>query len=191
MLLRGALAAALLVYAPQAVPQTQVHVFIPASAIPLVDCATTAGTAFRISPHLLLSVNHVVTGTNCQIAGEPIHVDYQARKADFAELSDDRDGQWLKVDCGGFVAGHEYLAIGHARGLDELASVELMGTGHYDHGMARLMGIYTAQPGQSGGPIVDAVTGDVVGTVNAANWEYGATFSVELKGTWICGGGVA
>lgn len=184
-----ALLLALVLFPSPAVPQAQM--FIPVAAVPLVDCATTAGTAFRISPHLLLSVNHVVSGARCQIAGQPIHVEYNSRKADLAELSDERDGRWLKVDCGGFVAGHEYLAIGHARGMDELSSVKLTGTGMYDHGMARLMGVFTAQPGQSGGPIVDAETGDVVGTVNAANWEYGATFSVELKGSWICGGHVA
>lgn len=174
-----------------AIPQTQARVFIPVDTVPLVDCATTAGSAFRIGPHLLLSVNHVVSGTRCQISGQPIHVDYKSRKADFAELSDSRDGQWLKVDCGGFVAGHEYLAIGHARGIDELTSVKLVGTGFNDDGMARLTGVFTAQPGQSGGPIIDAETGEVVGTVNAANWEYGVTFSVELRGTWVCKGSLA
>jgi hypothetical protein len=65
----------------------------------------------------------------------------------------------------------------------------MVATGKYaDAGMAALVGVFTAQPGQSGGPIIDAETHKVVGTVNAADWESGATFSVELRGTSICGG---
>jgi hypothetical protein len=191
VILRSLIAFSLLALSAAATPQTRAQVFIPATAVPLVDCAETAGSAFRVSEHLLLSVNHVVSGADCKISGQPIHIEYKSRKSDFAAMSDDRSGQWLKVDCRGFIEGHEYLALGHARAMQELTAVPLTATGFYDDGMARLTGVFTAQPGQSGGPIIDAETGEAVGTVNAANWEYGTTFSVELKGTWICKGNVA
>jgi hypothetical protein len=187
--MRRLLALALL--STPAIPQTAAQVFIPAATVPLVDCTYSAGSAFRIGPHLLLSVNHVTSGLQCKIDGQYIRIEYKSRKSDFTELSDDRSGPWLRVDCGGFVAGREYLAIGHARGIEPLTTVKLTGTGYHDGNMARLVGIFTAQPGQSGGPIIDAETGAVVGTVNAANWEHGATFSVELKGTPVCGGDLA
>jgi hypothetical protein len=46
-------------------------------------------------------------------------------------------------------------------------------------------------PGMSGGPIVDAETGRVVGTVNKENFEAGLSWSVQLKDTPICKKGIA
>jgi hypothetical protein len=125
------------------------------------------------------------------INGVPIHVIYTSAKADFSILTDDRAGQWLKVDCGGFVAGREYIAIGHPRGTDGLVAVPMIATGRTEDGEAVLVGIFTAQPGHSGGAIIDAETGKVVGTINAADWEHGMTDSVELKNTPVCGGDLA
>jgi len=190
MLLRGLVAASLLASNSPAVPQT-----VEPDPVPKIVCIHqseheyTAGTAFRIGPNLLVSVNHVIKDGACQMQGQPIHVIYKSPKTDFAMLSDDRKGQFLKVDCEGFKAGHLYLAVGHARAMDDLTVVPIVATGQYaDDGMAVLVGVFTAQPGQSGGPIIDAETKKVVGTVNAANWASGATFSVELKGSSVCGG---
>jgi hypothetical protein len=189
-MLRSLLAAALVVVPAPAVPQTE-----PAPSVPKVLCrhehGYSAGTAFRIGPHLLVSVNHVTSASRCEIDGEPIHVIYASPKADFSILSDARSGKWLKVDCSGFVAGHRYVAVGHARAMDELTLVPMVATGSTFGSLSLLAGIFTAQPGQSGGPIMDAETGRVVGTVNTAEWSRGLTGSVELKGTSICGGSAA
>jgi hypothetical protein len=174
-------------YTPPAVPQT----IRPLEAVPIVDCAKGAGSAFRVGPNILLSVKHVTNNVGCQIDGQPIHITYTSPTSDFSILSDDRTGKWIEADCRGFVTDHHYIALGHARGLDQLFPIELVATGEMVGGMAVLIGVFTAQPGQSGGAVIDADTGHAVGTVNAADWEDGATFSVPLKDTPICKGRAA
>jgi hypothetical protein len=183
-MLRKALLASALAFQPaQVVPQT-----VEQSAIPLVTCSDRAGTAFRIGPSLLLSVAHVTSAARCEIDGQPIKVIYTSRTADFSILEDRRHGDALTVDCGGFRMGRLYIAVGHARGLDTLTAVPMVATGKMGGGMALLVGIFTAQPGQSGGAIIDAETKQVVGTINTADWAHGITGSVELKGTSVCRG---
>lgn len=178
-------ALSLLAFSPQpAIPQTAQ----PLEAVPLVMCPRdngySAGTAFRIGPRLLLSVNHVTSEPNCKTDGQPIKVIYS--HGDFSMISDSRDGKWLKVDCGGFVKGRFYVAIGHVRGSDSLTAVPMIALGINSDGFAMLAGIFTAQPGMSGGPIIDVLTNEVVGTVNVADWEDGTTGSTELKETAVC-----
>jgi hypothetical protein len=189
-MLKALLGASLMLAPAPAVPQTN-----PTGPAPKVICRQehgySAGTAFRIGPHLLVSVNHVTSAGNCEIDGEPIHILYASRKADFSILSDDRLGKWLKVDCGGFVKGRMYVAVGHARAMDDLTFVPMVATGMTSGSLSILAGVFTAQPGQSGGPILDGETGKVVGTVNTAQWDRGLTGSIELRGTSICGGGAA
>jgi len=189
-LLKVPLALALALAPTQAIPQTEPEAQpIAPRVVCLQAGGYSAGTAFRIGPHLLLSVKHVTSAGNCQIEGQAIHILYTSPKADFSILTDERPTtEFLKVDCDGFKEGRRYLAIGHARALDQLTIVPMVGTGQYAFGMAVLAGIFTAQPGQSGGPIIDAETGKVVGTVNTGNWEQGLTGSVELKGTPVCHG---
>lgn len=178
------LIAASLTLAPMssATPQT----VAPLEPVPLVSCGNSAGSAFRIGPHVLLSVNHVTSIGGCMIDGQPIKIAYASAESDFSILFDDRVGKWIPVDCGGFVAGRHYIAIGHARGLDQMVGVEMVATGETANGQALLVGVFTAQPGQSGGPIIDAETRKVVGTVNTGDWEDGITGSVELRGTSVC-----
>lgn len=178
------LAAALLVAAP--VPASA-----PApssSAIPLVVCISPKGvfmgSAFRVGPKLLVSVAHVTSLPGCYIDGHKIRVIYT--KQDFSLVTDDWSGPYLPIDCGGFIKDRRYVALGHPRGVEEIVPVSLIGTGQTDDGMAVLTGIFTAQPGHSGGPIIDAGTKKVVGVVNAADWEGGYTLSVELKSTPVC-----
>ena len=177
--MRKLIALSMLVYSPQpAIPQT-----MAASPVPKIICYAqfgySAGTAFRIGPTTLLSVNHVTKASRCYIEGEPIHVTYASAKTDFSMLSDSRKGNWLRVDCGGFVRGRTYVAVGHARAMDQLLRVEMTATGIVKDGIAVLSGVLEAQPGQSGGPIIDEETGAVVGTVNAADWANGLSFSVD------------
>jgi hypothetical protein len=159
-----------------------------APPIPVVTCpvpgGASMGSAFRIGPRLLLSVAHVTHFPACYIDGEKVKVTYTS--GDFSIITVSRPGSFLKVDCGGFVKGHKYLALGHPRGIDELVGVPMIATGQSNGGQAILSGIFEAQPGMSGGPIVDVDTLRVVGTVNTGNWEDGETGSVQLKDTAVC-----
>jgi hypothetical protein len=178
---------------------------VPASvapAVPLLDqqipkvvCPVYAGpvllgwsmgSAFRIGPHLLLSVKHVTNYDACYIDGRKITVNYTSPDSDFSIISDSQDGPSLKIDCNGFRPGRKYLAVGHGRGLDQLTTVELTGTGVTIAGQAALKGIFTVVPGMSGGPVVDAETGRVVGTTNSYMMDKGLSGSVELKNTSVC-----
>lgn len=145
-----------------------------------------SGTAFRIGSYFL-SVNHVTTGpAKCFIGSTPISVSYASRSSDFSMLDADK-GPYLPVDCGGFVKGHRYVALGYARGVDQITSVDLVATGdHLSDGQAVLSGIFAIVPGMSGGPILDADTGKVVGTNNVENFEEGMSGSVALKDTPVC-----
>jgi hypothetical protein len=155
-----------------------------------VDCLYVSGTAFRVGPRVLLSVAHVVKNVGCTIGGKPFKIIHT--KGDFAVLEmDQADNRWLRVDCSGFVKGKHYLALGYARGLDTQTEVEIEATGKTDGGQARLSGVFTVIPGQSGGPVMDMETGSVLGTVNTYVADYGLSGSVELKGTSVCPKAVA
>lgn len=161
------------------------------SPVPLVICPLpfgySAGTAFRVSAHLLLSVKHVTSASSaCQIDGQKINVVYTGEDQDFSILIDPRPGKFLRVDCGGYIAGRKYIALGHARGLDQLTTVEMIATGRVRGGFNELRGIFTVVPGQSGGAILDAETGRVVGTVNVYDMPTGTSGSVALKDTPVC-----
>jgi len=150
-----------------------------------VQCDEGSGTAFRVGPTNLLSVNHVTSLHGCTINGAPFKV--VQKQGDFTILSSDQKAdRWLHIDCGGFVAGKIYEAEGFARGLDTLTTVDATATGEKLGGFARLVGVFTWTPGQSGGPVIDLTTGNVVGTVNVYNAERGDSGSVPLSTTPVC-----
>lgn len=185
-----AAAAAILMPSPVAQANVAPLSVIQPDAIVQVICPETggwsAGTAFRVGPSgIILSVNHVTKPGTCQINGKPIKVSYASPDSDFSMIDGD-SGDYLKVDCGGFVKGRTYLAVGYARGAPFLTTVELQATGQSADGFAILTGMLTVIPGMSGGAIISADTGKVVGMVNVYNFEEGWSGSVELKGTPIC-----
>jgi hypothetical protein len=152
-----------------------------------VDCLFGRGSAFYVGPTTLLSVAHVTTMLGCTINGKPFTV--LRSKGDFSIISVATPStNWLRIDCGGFVAGKLYEAIGYARGLDTQTTVELEATGKIDGQLSRLGGVFTVIPGQSGGPIRDELTGRVTGTVNTYDAEDGLSGSVALKDTPVCDG---
>lgn len=154
-------------------------------AIQRVDCLTGKGTAFYISEHIMVSVEHVTSGAACFVGNKPFKV--LSTQDDFSVIRPEAQSKkWLRIDCGGFVPGRKYLAIGHARGLPTLTEVELTATADTIQGLTILEGVFTVVPGQSGGPVVDAATGRVVGTINRYNAPTGQSGSVELKGTSVC-----
>lgn len=192
-------ATALFVSGPTATANIEQEVITPQAIVQVVCIGVTdrgspyvrAGTAFRVGPSIMLSVNHVTAGpAKCFIGRSPIKVTYASPDADFSMLEGD-EGPSLKIDCGGFVKGRKYVAIGYARGRDYLTTVELTGTGVKQDGWSVLTGMLTVIPGQSGGPILDEETGKVVGTVNVENFEQGMSGSVALKDTPICKANVA
>lgn len=154
-------------------------------AIQRVDCMAGKGTAFYVSEHIMVSVDHVTGGAACYIGNKPFKV--LSISGDFSVVRPAaRSPKWLRIDCNGFVPGRKYLAIGHARGLPTLTEVELTATAETIMGLHILEGVFTVVPGQSGGPVVDAITGRVVGTVNRFNALSGESASVELKSTSVC-----
>jgi hypothetical protein len=171
-------------------------VVISPEAIVQVICFSpgeiSSGTAFRVDgAGLGLSVNHVTSGGgSCYIAGKPLNLAYKSPSADFSEITLD-DGPFLSIDCGGFVKGKKYLALGFARGIDKITTVELTALGQTDQNESVLYGMVPVIPGMSGGPVIDEETGRVVGTVNMENFEEGLSWSVELKGQPICKKAVA
>lgn len=149
-----------------------------------VVCLGGYGTAFRVGPSLFLSVAHVTKVGGCAIGGKLITT--HGTQGDFATVSNGTEGPWLQVDCAGFVKGREYIAIGHARGLRTQVEIEMVATGKTSGGFAELWSVFTVVPGQSGGPIIDAETRKVVGTINVFSPLEGLSGSVELKGTSVC-----
>ena len=146
----------------------------------------TVGTAFRVSASILLSAAHATTHGDCSIRGEPFKV--LETYGDFAILQQDKAApKWLTIDCGGFVRGKTYRAIGFARGLPTQTEVEVRATGESFHGFSRLWGVFNIIPGQSGGVFLDAETGKAVGVINVYNAERGDSGSIALKDTIICG----
>jgi hypothetical protein len=194
-MLRPSIILASLVFSPAnvIVPDAG-DVVIPPAAIVQVICIKGndeyAGTAFRVGNGILLSVNHVTETGQCTINGAPISKWYRSPSSDFSMLHGD-NGPFIKVDCGGFVKGRHYIALGYGRGVPIISQVDLIATGLTDRGEAVLEGILSVIPGQSGGPVVDSETGEVVGTVNAQDFEDGLSWSVELKTTPICKRGIA
>jgi hypothetical protein len=185
----AASAAALLIPAPVATANVQQEVISP-SAIVQVICPETggwsAGTAFRVGPGgIELSVNHVTKPGTCLIDGKPIKVSYASPDSDFSMIDGDA-GKYLKIDCGGFVKGRQYVAVGYARGLSSLTAIELEATGETFDGYSVLVGMLTVIPGMSGGAVLDEETGKVVGTVNVYNFEQGWSGSVPLSETPVC-----
>lgn len=151
-----------------------------------VDCARTVGTAFYVSPKVLLSVAHVATDEGCEINGKPFEIVEQ--KGDFTVLSvKDASPTWLTVDCSGFEGGRKYTAWGFARGLYTLTTVDIRAKGEMFYGFSRLWGVFNVIPGQSGGPITPVDDPHrVVGTVNVYNAERGDSGSTALKDTSVC-----
>lgn len=203
MIVKAVVAAALAVVASPAVPQVNPawHWAVDTTPTPAVtetgidpsihpevvrvDCARHRGSAVRIGPRLLLSVAHVTDGKGCEIEGAPIKV--LGQKGDFSLIVTDVISEhWLRIDCGGFVQGRTYTAIGFARGLPYQTTVDVESTGQTVWDFDRLWGVFTVIPGMSGGGFVDTETGGLVGMVNVYDASVGNSGSVPLKGTSLC-----
>lgn len=152
-----------------------------------VRCMFGSGSAFRVGKDYWISVKHVTSQPGCSVDGEPISELWQDPKRDFSIFRlAARTGRSLKIDCGGFVEGRKYRAIGHARGLNEQTSITLVATGETREGFAVLRGIFTVIPGQSGGLFQDTVTGKAVGAIAVYVPQAGISGAVSLSDTSVC-----
>jgi hypothetical protein len=173
-----------LVSATEPTPSPQ---FVHYASVEQVLCDTGRGTAFRISPTTFLSVNHVTRMTGCSIAGKPYTLAYASPEQDFSILTVQYGGTAAKVNCGGFIPGEWYYAVGNALGLSIQTLVTLKAVGVENDGrkFSVMMASYTVIPGMSGGPIFNAA-GEVVGTVNAYNGGFKTSYSRSLADTKVC-----
>lgn len=151
-----------------------------------------AGTAFRITPDLYLSVNHVTKHQGCTIGGLPITVKYADPVGDFSIVQAPlRVEGGIPISCKGYTNGEYYYAIGFADGLPWSQAVTIhadwLATLLYGDKLQNVFkGIETVIPGMSGGPVLNA-QGQVVGVINAYN-GYGMSWSRALRDTVICEG---
>lgn len=151
-----------------------------------VKCERSLGTAFRVGVTRFISVAHVTSAKGCTINGQPIYA--TAEDGDFSTFSAAvYGGRPMKVDCGGFRPGRWYYAVGHARGWSWQTTLPLYATyAKAYNGMRMLLGSPTVIPGMSGGPLIDAETGAVAGTINAYRSDQPISYSRELRDTSIC-----
>jgi hypothetical protein len=174
---------------PAEVPSSMQLVLYP--LIHKVSCDEGSGTAFRVGSNHWLSVAHVATLSHCAIDGSKVTTTEIDGAHDFARMdtTDKRSG--FRVNCGGFVPGHWYWAIGHAKGLPFQTAIALYATyAKSPDGKRVLIGEYAVIPGMSGGPVLDDA-GQVVGTVNAYIVGTTVSLSRELKDTSVCGADIA
>jgi hypothetical protein len=188
-MLKLLLAACLVVSSAQAVPETTPAAVDVDRDKPIlqVSCPITGGrsmgTAFRVGK-VILSANHVTDYANCTIDGTKIEARH-VPGLDFS-IAPSGAGEYLKIDCGGYIAGHRYIAVGYARGAPFLTGVSLVAIGRKAGPFSLLAGIFTVVPGMSGGPVIDADTLKVVGIVNIYDAPNGISGSVALKDTPLC-----
>jgi hypothetical protein len=194
--LAGALALAL---SSPVETQTTPPTFVANPYIKMIRCTlvedgeahAVSGSGFKLKDGRWVSVNHVTTNDNCTVDGQPITVTYADPNGDISIFSVDlglRGG--LEIDCGGYRDHLWYHGQGFADGLPIVRSVPVM-----DYEQLREMAIDRGWgvlaynrfiPGMSGGPVLDSISGKVVGTVNAFSPFFPISFSRELKETVLC-----
>jgi S1-C subfamily serine protease len=178
------------------------------SAVRLIDCEEGSGSGFLIGNDILVTADHVATLTNCVDAQTKVPL--KAYKRDIPNDTALMTGKlpnmpYFKYNCSRYKKGQTYSAYGISAFFQDnyiFRSVSMKGTGDYTDvsfldgsvmpNMPRLWGFTV--PGMSGGPIVDIVTGFVVGIVNAGMRNVigiptGEAFSYELAETFLCKNG--
>lgn len=180
----GLLAAALIL---PALPLIAPTIGINDPRVAKVSCITGSGTAFRVAKDYWLTVSHVTNAGGCTVDGEPIKDLWRHPSKDFSIFFlSPRKGRALAIDCGGFVRGRQYVAIGHARGLKEQTTITVVATGETREGFGVLRGVFTVVPGQSGGVLIDKETRKAVGAINVYEPRQGWSGGIALRDTPVC-----
>lgn len=176
------------------------------SAIRRITCDEGSGSGFLIADNVVATAFHVANLSNCkdQVTGEALNTYHTEEDDDFALMTGNLpDMPYLKPSCQGYQARgvyHAYGVTGYWTGVPVFGAVTVIGTGGYmevdfnndDGGLKRaaILKGYTVS-GQSGGPIIDVLTGAVPGMVNAGSVDMfggllGRALSLEFKDTVIC-----
>jgi hypothetical protein len=159
-------------------------------------CGRSRGTGFYVRTNALASAHHVTQGDNCATDIEPVAVKFGSEKLDYStSYVATADPDPMEIDCGGFVEGRQYIAVGYAHGamlqravvVSHSASV-LPGLNWED--FTTMVGTERFIPGMSGGPVIDAVSGKAVGLVKGYNTFPGVSYARALADTPLCNGAV-
>lgn len=149
-----------------------------------VDCGKGFGTAFRVDHDTMVSAAHVTALGPCKIRGKSYQLTEQNGALDFSTVHLEGAGH-IRIDCGGYIPGRWYYAVGYANAAPWQTIVPIYATvlKHDLTGQRILRNMVI--PGMSGGPVLSD-QGAVVGIVNARNADFDVSFSRELKDTSLC-----
>lgn len=177
--------------APPEIDFAPVPMFTYVKAVRQLFCGRTRGTGFYTGAQALTSANHVTEGNNCGTDNEVIQTVYADAKLDFSSSRVTQAGEPLQVDCNGFKEGREYIGIGYAHGQEIQRVVvvspnSLISPLYQWEDFTTLVGRERLIPGMSGGPVVDAETGKVVGIVRGYNGVPGISYARDVKDTPLC-----
>ena len=193
-----ALAGPLMLTNAQAEPRPEFDtppVIVEVPGVAQVMCAEGRGTAFRTGSHAYTSANHVTSLTDCTIDGDPIETTFASKPLDFSSNRVATGGDYHRINCEGFKSGRTYVAVGYARGtapLQRATAVHL--AGFMDAALFAwsdftvLTGEGRFIPGQSGAPVFDAETYEVVGIVKGFSSGGMISYARDLSTTPLCTG---
>lgn len=164
--------------------------FIALEHVKLIKCTGALGTGIVISENHVLTADHVVAGRECSIDGKPVEIIHENGDLDIAVVKTSGSAETrMMIDCGGYVKGESYLAIGFARGVDLViqrvrsSGSKMKATSNFPN-MPILKGSAT-YPGMSGGAVISEVTGEMVGMINAGDAQ-SRLLSRSLDQTYLC-----
>jgi hypothetical protein len=175
--------------------------FLNLNTIRMVECTSAdgdiTGTGTIVAKNRVLTANHVVYQTkSCTVSGKAVKVVWSDAKLDVAMLSADLgDTAVAQYSCEGFQAYKPYYGFGYAAGID-YAMVKMFPTKAsltvppdddypFENKNQRLL-FGAAIAGMSGGPIVDASDGRVVGIINSGDAVEDGLSSRDLIDTPLC-----
>ena len=163
--------------------------FVNLNSIHRIVCGTRTGTAETIDRNRVMTASHVIGESEvCSIDGRPATILSNNSVLDYAILDYPAGARSQKfpINCDGFIAGEQYLAIGYAHGLDFVVTA---GTAmrQFDRSAHLRLLEGRAYSGMSGGPVVN-MQGEQVGITIAKSIGAGPNFiyARELKETEVC-----
>jgi len=207
--MKSIIAASLLMSSPQPIlPDFGAKPTVDLSAIRNIECAGGVyGTGFLIADNIMATALHIASLKGCYDKGTqtPLVTYHTEPKQDFALMHTSISGiPVLHYDCSRYVTGHNYSSYGYSEYLqyyrifrqsNMVAYADYTGPGFKvsGHELPHMRHLYGPMVyGHSGGPILDTVTGNVVGMNNSGDTMFGLitghAYSTELADTVLCKG---
>lgn len=176
-------------------PTTTSAYFINLNSVPFIDCGEFTGSGSVIGRDTVITASHVVgKATECRIMGIPAAVTENRTDRDYAILTirTTSSAQRFPIDCGGFVRGRTYYAVGYAGGRTFAVTKLIAGLKEaidYNGTVISVRDLLgRSYRGMSGGPVIDS-EGNQVGTLISISLAGpDTTHSLELKDTSVCQG---